>query len=147
MNLRTSTLVALAAALAAAMVVAGPAVGKNKPPRTGEGCKPKVSLILRGTVAAAPGADSFLMSVTRANRARAALVTSTQLTISVNGDTKIRRQGVKTSLTTSGIVAGDRVKVVYRVCKDDVAGLTPASFTAGATMFAKRVRALPAQTT
>jgi len=142
MKSRTSIAATLAASLLAAVIVAGPALGKGKPPTTGEGCKPQVSLILKGTVAGTPGADSFQMNVTRANHHGSALVSATLLTIKVNAATKINRKGPQNSLVA--LVSGDRVQVQYRICKADFAPLTPTSFNASTTLFAKRVDAHPA---
>jgi hypothetical protein len=142
MKSRTSIAATLAASLLATVIVAGPALGKGKPPKTGESCKPQVSLNLKGTVAGTPGADSFQMNVTRANHHGSALVSATPLTIKVNAATTIKRKGPQNSL--AALVSSDRVQVQYRICKADFASLTPTSFNASTTLFAKRVDAHPA---
>ena len=57
-----------AVALTAALVVP---VALGKPPPTGPGCKPKVSVILKGTLTSDPefvGAGTFTMNTTQANK-------------------------------------------------------------------------------
>lgn len=131
--------VLLAALLVGATITVAPALGKGKPPKTGVGCKPQISLTLSGTVAGAPSGSTLTMAVTRANHHASALVSPTQLTIRTNGNTKIVRTGKQTSLST--FVNGDVVQVQYRLCKGDIAALTPTTFNANTTMFAKRVTA------
>ena len=58
-------LVSLAAALfAVSAAVAAPPPGKGKPPATGEACKPKVTVVLKGVLTGAP----LSVDVTSANR-------------------------------------------------------------------------------
>jgi hypothetical protein len=108
------------AGLAVSSAVAAPPEGKGKP-RTGEGCKPKVTVVLKGTLTGAP----LSVDVTRANRWGRAYVAGTASTsIGVNDDTKVRRQGKK---EITDLVLGDRVLVQARVCKDELKdGLMPA---------------------
>jgi hypothetical protein len=107
----------LLAGLAVAMLtvsaaVAAPPPGKGKPP-TGEGCKPKVTVVLKGTLTAAP----LTVDVTKANRwGRAYVGTSTS--VAVDAKTKVRRQGKK---SIAELVVGDRVLVQAKVCKADLA--------------------------
>jgi hypothetical protein len=74
--------VALAVAAAtSSAALAAPA--KGKPPLTGPGCKPQVSVILKGTVAVAPGASPSLpfglkITVTKANEQGEAYVKASQ---------------------------------------------------------------------
>ncbi len=123
MKLRILLVAALSAGLAASAAVASPPPGKGKPSTTGEGCKPKVTVVLKGTVTAA-STSSLSMDVTRSNRWGRAYVTTTA-TVSVDGEkTKVRRKGNKTP--AEGLVNGDRVLVQARVCKADLAeGATP----------------------
>jgi hypothetical protein len=108
------------AGLAVSSAVAAPPEGKGKP-RTGEGCKPKVTVVLKGTLTGAP----LSVDVTRANRWGRAYVAGTASTsMAVNEETKVRRQGKK---EITDLVVGDRVLVQARVCKDDLKdGLMPA---------------------
>jgi hypothetical protein len=125
--------------VAVSSAVAAPPPGKGKPPTTGQGCKPSVAVVLKGSLAATPGAAATSLSVTvkSANRHGRAYVTATQPTaILLDEDTKVRRRGKK---TLAGLVAGDRVLVQAKVCKADLArGATP-------TLTAKRVVAHPAR--
>ncbi|MGH3079196.1 MAG: hypothetical protein ACRDPZ_13575 [Gaiellaceae bacterium] len=137
--MKTKVLLAALAAvcLAASAAVAAPPPGKGKP-TTGQGCKPNVTVILKGTLAATPGLSATALSVTvkSANRHGRAYVTATQPTaVLVDEDTKVRRRGKK---TLGDLLMGDRVVVQAKVCKADLAqGATPA-------LTAKRVVAHPA---
>ena len=66
------TLLIAAAVLVATATAALAAPQKGKPPKTGPGCKPQVAVILKGTVAVAPGSAATLpfslqLDVTHAN--------------------------------------------------------------------------------
>jgi len=115
-----------AALLGASAAVAAPPAGKGKPPTTGEGCKPKVTVVLKGTLTATPGPAGTSLSVEakRANRHGRAYVQATQPTsVLVDEDTKVRRRGAK---TLGALLSGDRVLVQARACKADLAeGATP----------------------
>lgn len=106
----------LLAGLAAAMfvvsaAVAAPPPGKGKPPATGEGCKPRVTVVLKGLLTGAP----LSVDVTGANRwGRAYVAGSASTSVTTNADTKVRRQGKK---TLADLVVGDRVLVQAKVCK------------------------------
>jgi hypothetical protein len=105
-----------AALLSVSAAVAAPPTGKGKP-TTGEGCKPKVTVVLKGTLTGAP----LSVDVTSANRwghAYVAGTASTSIAVDAN-TTKVRRQG-KALITD--LVVGDRVLVQARVCKADLAG-------------------------
>ena len=143
MRIKALLLALLAAGLAVSVAVAAPPPGKgNKHPKSGEGCKPEVSLVLRGIVTSDPeGVDAaFTMSVTGANRHGQNWVTNpaTMATIKVNADSKIKRRGPQTSLAP--IEQNDRALAVYRVCKADLP-IDPGELAA---LVAKRVRAHPA---
>src|SRR5207247_4909088 len=60
-------LVGLVALLSVSTAVAAPPTGKGKPPTTGVGCKPQVTVVLRGTFVSA-SAGSLSMSVVGAPR-------------------------------------------------------------------------------
>jgi hypothetical protein len=101
------------AGLAVSSAVAAPPEGKGKP-RTGEGCKPKVTVVLKGTLTGAP----LSVDVTHSNRWGRAYVAGTASTsIAVNDKTKVRRQGKK---EITDLMLGDRILVQARVCKDDL---------------------------
>ena len=112
------------AGLAVSSAVAAPPAGKGKPPGTGEGCKPKVAVVLKGTLTSA-SATALGVDVTKGNRWGRAYVEGTAVTsVAVNADTKVRRQGKK---AVADLVVGDRVLVQARVCKADLAeSATPA---------------------
>ena len=115
MKLRVLLVGIAAAMLSVSAAVAAPPEGKGKPPATGAGCKPKVSVVLKGTLTAAP----LSVDVTKANRWGRAYVAGTASTsIAVSEDTKVRRQGKK---LIGELVVGDRVLVQAKVCKADLA--------------------------
>jgi hypothetical protein len=127
--LRALTFACAALAVTATVALAAP---QKKPP-TGPGCKPQVSVILKGTVATAPGGGATLpfslaVTVKHANRLGHAYVTAAQpVSITVNDQTKMRFQGMKGLTALHALVVNDRVKIEARVCKADLAhGATPA---------------------
>ena len=86
--------------------------GQGKPATTGAACKPKVSVVLKGTLTST-SASSLDVDVTHTNRwGRAYDETTTAVT--VNESTKVRRQGKK---MLANLLVGDRVLVQARVCK------------------------------
>ena len=116
--------------VAVSSAVAAPPPGKGKPPTTGQGCKPNVTVVLKGSLVATPGATATSLSVTvkSANRHGRAYVTATQpTTVLVDEDTKVRRRGEK---TLADLLAGDRVLVQAKVCKADLAQAAPPALTA-----------------
>ena len=108
-------LVGLAAAMLwVSAAVAAPPADKGKKPTTGAGCKPRVTVVLKGTLEGAP----LSVDVTSGNRWGRAYVEGTANTsIAVNDDTKVRRQGQK---KITDLVVGDRVLVQAKVCKADL---------------------------
>jgi hypothetical protein len=94
--------------------VGGPPTTKGKPPTTGVNCKPKVTVVLKGTVDSA-SASSLTMDVTRSNRWGRAWAEAGTATLTVGEDTKVRRNGNKT--LAAELVAGDWVLVQARACK------------------------------
>lgn len=110
--------------------------GKGKA-KDASACKPNVSFILNGTFAAA-GADgaSFTMNVTHTNHHAKGL--TSPATVSTDAKTTIRRNGTK--VTVADLVAGDRLNVQARGCKNPPAGTVQ-------TLVAKRVVAHPAAST
>jgi len=111
------------AGLAVSSAVAAPPEGKGKP-KTGDGCKPKVTVVLKGTLTGAP----LNVDVTSSNRWGRAYVPGTASTvITVTEDTKVRRQGQK---KVTELVVGDRVLVQARVCKADLKDSATPALTA-----------------
>jgi hypothetical protein len=115
------------AAIGVSSAVAAPPAGKGKPLPTGPNCKPKIAVVLKGTLASTPGATATALSVnvTSGNHWGSAYVKATQPTaIKVDVNTKVRRQGGK---TLGDLLKDDRVLVQARVCKADLAdNKTPA---------------------
>ena len=127
MKLKVLLVGLVAASLGVSVAVAAPPPGKGKPLATGEGCKPKVTVVLKGTLAGVSG-SALSVNVTSGNRWGRAYVPSSQLSILVNEDTKVRRQGKK---TLGDLLPGDRVLVQARACKADLlAEGTPPALTA-----------------
>ena len=118
-------LVGLAAAmLSVSAAVAAPPAGKGKPPTTDAGCKPKVMVVLKGKLTESP----LSVDVTSANRWGRAYVEGTaSMSIAVDANTKVRRQGKK---AITDLVVGDRVLVKAKVCKADLANNAKPSLTA-----------------
>ena len=115
-------LVGLAAvALTASSALAAQPADKGKKPTTGAGCKPQVTVVLKGTLKVAP----LSVDVTSGNRWGRAYVEGTANTlITVNDDTKVRRQG---KAEIGDLELGDRVLVQAKVCKAELKDdLTPA---------------------
>jgi hypothetical protein len=95
-----------------------PKPGKGKPPKTGVNCKPKVTVVLKGTVESA-SAGSLTMDVAHSNRWGRAWAEAGSATLTIDGDTKVRRNG-NTTLAAQ-LVAGDWVLAQARACKKDLA--------------------------
>ena len=137
MKLRFLLVAVMVAGLAASAAIAAPPPGNGKPVTTGVGCKPKVTVVLKGTVDSA-SASSLSVDVTSANRWGRSYVPGTGLTsVGVDTTTKVRRNGNTTS--AASLVKGDWVLVQARACKADIAG------TATPPLMAARVVAHPAK--
>ena len=124
MRLKVTILAVLAAVLTASTAIAAPPAGKGKP-MTGEGCKPMVTVVLKGALTGV-SASSLDMTVTRSNRWGRAWANAGSATLTVTTDkTKVRRNG-----KTTGLVATDRVLVQARVCKAALANEAMPTLTA-----------------
>ena len=112
-------LAALAVAgLAVSSAVAAPPEGKGKP-RTGEGCKPKITVVLKGTLVSA-STTSLSMTVTGANR-WGRVYKDAVANVTLDTKTKVRGGGMKSVADlVAKLKAGDRVLVQARVCKDEL---------------------------
>jgi hypothetical protein len=94
------------------------AAAKGKPPAQGQGCKPNVTVMLKGTLTSDPtaGATSFAMKVTGTNALGKSLK-GLGVTILVDAKTKVRRQGAK---AVEALALNDRANVEIRRCKADL---------------------------
>lgn len=133
-------------ALVASLVGVSAATAKDhpgkgsKPPRTGQHCKPAVTVMLAGVLAAdvdpQDGDTSFVLTVKHSNRHGRAYKQAGSTTVLVDTKTKVRRQGAK---NLGALAPNDRVHVTAKVCKDDLKdGATP-------DLTARKVGAHPAQ--
>jgi len=144
----------LVLALLTALVGASVALAHNNPtngkpeakpgkPTSGPNCRPRVKVVLRGTLASDPAAGdtSFLMTVSKSNRHGRAYVTAAQpITVMVDAMTKVRRKAPDSEPTTTldSLAMGDLVKLRARACKADLRdGGTP-------DLTARHVKAHPA---
>ena len=131
----------------ASLAVAKAPPGKGKPEGKGKKtttsstdpaiCKPKISVILKGTFVSG-GGTSFTMNVTQTNFHGRDLVGS-PLTLTVDDKTKFRRKGLA---ELSDFKADDRLNVQARACKKPK-NAAPAAEPAA--MLAKRVTGHPAK--
>ena len=124
MRLRLLFIGLVAVVCTASSAVAAPPPGKGKP-TIGPGCKPNVTVVLKGTLTGAP----LSVDVTSSNRwGRAYVPGAAPTAITVDPvKTKVRRQG-QTHITD--LVVGDRVLVQAKVCKADLANEATPPLTA-----------------
>lgn len=97
-----------------------PGVTKGKKPVTGEGCRPRVTVILKGELVGAPGeaGTSLTLAVTRTNaHGRAFLAGAQPLSVAIGPDTRVTRRG---TTTQASLLSGDRLLVQARICKADL---------------------------
>ena len=98
----------------------------HRPPTTGAGCRPQVTLIVRGTTTGDAGSSSLPLNVTGGNHFAKLLFannTSTALTVNTSASTKLTTKSGATT-TLSAIGNGSKVLAQYRVCKADLKGAT-----------------------
>jgi hypothetical protein len=116
------------ALLGASVAVAAPPAGKGKPATTGVGCKPSISVILKGTLAADAGAAPTALSVNVASGNHfAAAYKHTSISIALASTTKVNRQGDKNA---ADLKSGDKVNIQARSCKADLANHATPPLTA-----------------
>jgi len=123
----------VALGLSASIAIAAPPPGKGKPASpgnsatagkplpTGPTCKPKVTVVLKGTLASV-SADTLEVTVTHGNRWARAYVDAGTAKVTVTDDTKVRGNGAK---GVSDLAATDRVLVQARVCKAELLAVGP----------------------
>jgi len=95
----------------------------KKPSTTGAGCKPAVTLVIKGTASADGSASALSLNITGGNHAAKPLFgsnTTTALTVNTTASTKVTANDSASAL--SSVKKGDRVLVQYKVCKADVTG-------------------------
>jgi hypothetical protein len=130
----------LIVALVASLAVVSAAAGKGKPPRSGQGCKPAVTVMLAGVLAAdvdpADGDTSFAMVVKRSNRFGRAWKQAGSATVNVDTKTRVRRQGAH---NLGALAPNDRLLVTAKACKADLANGGMPDLTA------RKIAAHPAQ--
>lgn len=131
MKLRTVLVALCLVALGVSSAAAAPPAGKGKPvtagkpSTTGPTCRPKVTVVLKGTLTST-SAGSLAMNVTRANRWGRAWATLGTATVAVDTSTKVRRNGKK---LLTDLVAGDWLLVQARACKADLTAQVPPALT------------------
>jgi hypothetical protein len=112
----------LIVAVVASLAVVSAAAGKGKPPKSGQGCKPAVTVMLAGVLAAdvdpADGDTSFTMVVKRSNRFGRAYKQAGTATVNVDSKTKVRREGAH---DLGALAPNDRLLVSAKACKADLA--------------------------
>ncbi len=125
-------LVALVTALLGASVAAandnpGTANPSTRPgkPATGPNCKPRVKVVLKGTLANDPAAGdtSLQLTLLKANRHGRAFVSAAQpITVNVDAKTKVRRKAPDSAPTKTldSLALGDIVKLAAKACKADL---------------------------
>ena len=128
MKLKAVVLAGVLALLAASVAVAAPPAGKGKPAATGAGCKPMVSVILKGTLAADAGSapTSLSVNVTGGNHF-AAVWKNHAVSVALASSTKVNRQGDKSS---ADLKSGDKVNIQAKSCKADLANSAMPALTA-----------------
>ena len=148
MKLKVILVGLVAAMLSVSVAVASPPPGKGKPETagkpqtagkpatTGPTCKPKVTVVLKGTVTSISTTE-LAMAVTQANRWGRAWAEARSATVVVNTETKVRRNGGK---LLTDLKAGDWVLVQARACKAELLAQVAPKLTA------VRVVAHPAKT-
>ena len=133
MRLRLFAVVLGAVALGVSSAVAAPPPGKGKPETagkpatTGALCRPKVTVVLKGTLTSVSAA-SLGIDVEHGNRWARAYTSLGTATLVMNDTTKVRRNGEK---LVSDLAVGDRLLVQARACKADLTAQgTPPALTA-----------------
>ena len=121
MRLKILVLALVTALVAVSAAVAKDHPGKGPKPKSGPGCKPAVTVMLAGTLAAEvdpqDGDTSFILTVKNSNRHGRAYKAAGTATILVDAKTRVRRQGAK---TLGALAPNDRVHVTAKACKADL---------------------------
>jgi hypothetical protein len=128
MKLRVLLVCLVALGLSASVATATPPPGKGKPASPGNSanagkpspngptCKPKVTVVLKGTLTSVVG-DTLTVTVTNGNRWARVWVDLGTATVTVTDATKVRGNGAKDA---DDLTAPSRVLVQARVCKAEL---------------------------
>src|SRR5260370_37731125 len=118
MKARVLLLPIVGVGVGASFAFAAPPVGKGKPVATGVGCRPQVTVVLRGTIAVAPGVSgtSLSLNVTSSN-AQGKAYRAAEVAFAIDAKTKVRRNGAKQQ---GALLVGHRALVQARACKADL---------------------------
>jgi hypothetical protein len=130
MLFKTVSIASAVAMLAVSAAVAAPPSGKGtgRPAVTGAACKPKISVILKGTLTTNSAPTAVALTLTGGNRFAKAYRAATQpLIVLLATDTKVTRGN---SHAASSLVAGDLVNVRAPACKADLADNATPQLTA-----------------
>jgi hypothetical protein len=131
MKLKALVAAAFLALLAVSVAVAAPPPGKGKkPPTTGVGCKPTISVVLKGTLTADGAAAPFSLSVHVTggqSHAKAYKAGTQPVSVAVTTSTKVRRGNSK---SPTSLKSGDLVNIQARACKADLANSATPALTA-----------------
>jgi hypothetical protein len=131
MRLKFLVLALVASLVAVSAALAGDHPGKGPKPKTGPGCKPAVTVMLAGVLAA--GVDpqdadtSLVLTVQRSNKHGRAYKLAGTATVAVDAKTRINRQG---SHNLGALAPNDRVHVTAKVCKADLKDAATPDLTA-----------------
>jgi hypothetical protein len=131
MRLKFLVLALVASLVAVSAALAGDHPGKGPKPKTGPGCKPAVTVMLAGVLAA--GVDpqdadtSLVLTVQRSNKHGRAYTLAGTATVAVDAKTRINRQG---SHNLGALAPNDRVHVTAKVCKADLKDAATPDLTA-----------------
>jgi hypothetical protein len=121
MRLKILVLALVASLVAVSAAVAKDHPGKGPKPKTGTACKPSVTVMLAGTLAAdvdpQDGDTSFVLTVKGSNRHGRAYKQAGTATILVDSKTRVRREGAN---TLGALAPSDRVHVTAKACKADL---------------------------
>lgn len=131
MKFRILVLALLTALVGASVAFAHDNAGNGKPeakpgkPTSGPNCRPRVKVVLKGTLANDPveGDTSFMVTVSKSNRHGRAYVLATQpITVNVDVKTKVRRKAPDSepTKTLDSLAMDDVVKFAAKACKADL---------------------------
>lgn len=141
MKLKAVVAAGALALVAASVAFAAPPAGKGKPEDTGKpdttgkpattgaGCKPMVSVILKGKLAADAGSapTSLTVDVSGGNHFSAAWKGNHAVSVALSSSTKVNRKG---DHNAADLKSGDRVNIQAKSCKADLANNATPALTA-----------------